>query len=264
MSLRFPTFQSWSCFGRSLAGFLTVGAISALLSSCDQIAYTRWRIEVAAGDKALAERRDLQDSEKHYQAALEIAVDIDGQEGDRLESLTLPRLWTVKLRQDKLHQAEELLRRNILLERRIYGNDYKQLNYSLESLGGVLVKQDRFKEARPIYYECLALEKRTRSGKSYDLAGTMVSLARVEFNLGNNAAGDSLFQIALGVYRSARLVDPQLPKALDAYAKELRKLGRGEEALPFEIERDSLNRIVIERRRRLGDLQDTTSDTLRD
>jgi len=232
----------WRC---RFAILLIIGILSG---SCDRAVRTQWNIEIQAATESL-DRRDFISAETSLAHALALADKIGGESGQLLESRTLPLLWWVKARNGKEVESEALLKRNIDLDRRIFGSDSRELAYPLKELGRLQETRREYGEARSLYLESLRIDQKASSPKSFSIAETLWGLGRVEIALMDTARGDSLFQKALEIYRSARLPDSRLRKALEDYSTFLQSCGRFEESVMMIAERDSVARIISERKR---------------
>lgn len=231
----------------SLADALILGAFFVLmlgLTSCRSTDHDKWEKQIREGAKLMLEPRDYKDSEAHLDQAFKIARRIGGLEGEQLESLTLPALWTAKMRLEKFAEAESLLVRNIELDRRLHGPDNRDLAYPIGSLARLFLDQKRYKEAQPLFIESLRIEQLNNSPKSFSIADLQLGFGEVEAALGDSLNADSLFRQALSIYRTARHPDSRHRKALETYHKFLLNRGRLAESSYIKAEIDSVTRNI--------------------
>lgn len=133
-----------------------------------------------------------------------------------------------------LREAEDLARESLALRRKVYGEEHAGVAASLETLGGVLLQEDRAFMAEPHLRQAVALRQRLLGNEHELTARAMERLARaVEATGGTEEAGQLLAQALFYERRMWSAEHRELLGVLEQYASFLARVNRGAEAAPL-------------------------------
>ncbi|MEM9265723.1 MAG: tetratricopeptide repeat protein [Cyanobacteria bacterium P01_F01_bin.13] len=127
--------------------------------------------------------------------------------------------------------AEQLFRRAITLNRRLFGEEHPDVAQSLNDLAELYYHQGHYSEAEPLYQEALKMRKQLLSEEHPDVATSLNNLAALYKNQGHYSEAEKLYQKALAMRKQLLSEEhPDVANSLNNLATLYYHQGRYSEA----------------------------------
>jgi len=131
-------------------------------------------------------------------------------------------------------EAEQLLRRALAIDERVFGDDHSEVAVRLNNLASLLIDTNRFDEAEPLMRRALAIDKRVLGGDHPSVAIRLSNLAQLLCDTGRLGEAEPLMRRALAIGEKALGGDhPSVAIRLNNLAQLLCNTGRLGEADPL-------------------------------
>jgi tetratricopeptide (TPR) repeat protein len=150
------------------------------------------------------------------------------------------------LDQGKLAQAEPLLSRALAIREQALGAGHPDIATSLEALGWLLAKQGKLAGAEAVLKKAIAIYESALGADHPHVARCCTKMAHACCAQGKDAEAESCCKQAISIFEKApKGADPtNFARALDEYAKVLRKTNRIVEAEKAEARAKSIREDV--------------------